>query len=379
IGVGPFLFAMSYASELSARGLLYFGTTDGLLQGSIPSLTTWVLGVDGAVIAVFIFLGILALAFCSIALDRRMVIAVLLFVLGAELCGRVVLGVGFDVLYPQDRTAMHWVPIMILLLSFSLDRLASLNKRWQWISALLIWLPVRTLASANMDHTMYWPEQAIPDEVFTIAETRQAMSERPLLVGGYRQNPACWSYGCTLRGGQLNFMDTEGFPQPTCDLLLIDTTHFVAPSGFRTVFAASHGKMNLMERVHPLQTRSLADTTRSIPQNADEYMGLWPTSDSVVLSREQLLEIDAALRSDLEALQLRVVVEVKDSTGGTLHYDVQDIDRLRAHWQGDRLHVLRRIPAFPGKQVRLAIYFWNPFKQSYSADAVHVTLLEVGP
>lgn len=70
-------------------------------------------------------------------------------------------------------------------------------------------------------------------------------------------------------------------------------------------------------------------------------------------------------------MDLRLVVELKDADGASLHYDVVDAQRIRAHWQGDAWREIRRVPAHQGA-ARLVCYFWNPQRHAFSADRVQV-------
>jgi len=380
LGAAPLLLAAQYSFELSARGLLYFGTDAGLVSGTLASLGQWVLGVDAPIVGVALMLLPLPLGMWALRTGRhRVEIGALLLLIIGELFGRFVLAEVFGVLYPQDRTAMHLVPLLLLLFGFSVDALSRYRPQMRWAALLMLALPIRTVLFANLDRTSYWPEQAIPSEVFDAVEQLQRHSARPLLIGGYHQNAAVWAYGSMRRGGALPFLDSDGFPQPTCDLLLIDASYFQAPTGFSTVAVAAHGKLALLQRDAPLRTRTVLDTAFAIAETDAEFVELVVADDAALDSGEWLIELHAGLRSTSTPLDLRFVVELKVMDGGTLHYDVVDAQRLRTHWQGEEWRMIRRVPRQDRAASRRVCYFWNPKRHSFSAARVRLKLHRIEP
>lgn len=380
LGALPLLLAAQYSFELSARGLLYFGTGAGLVSGTLASLSRWVLGVDAPIAGTALMLLPLPAGMWAVRTsNHRVEIGALLLLVIGELLGRFVLAEVFGVLYPQDRTAMHLVLLLLLLFGFSVDALAQDRPRLRWAGILLLALPIRTALFANIDRTAYWPEQAIPAVVFDAVEQLQRGSERPLLIGGYHQNAAVWAYGSMRHGGTLPFLDSDGFPQPTCDLLLIDPTYFKAPAGFSTITSAPHGKLVLMQRDEPLSTLLLLDTAFTIEETDAEFAELLVAEDAALDSSEWLIELHAELRSAFSPLDLRFVVEVKDADGGTLHYDAVDAQRMRTHWQGESWGVIRRVPRQERAAARRVCYFWNPERHSFSAGRVRLKLHRIEP
>lgn len=381
LGGVPLTAAARYSMELAERGLLYYGTPDGLLRGTLPSLGAWVLGLSKSWPSGLVLLLPLAVAlWAMMSRPRSPIVMMILAAVAGELMGRAVLGAGFKVLYPMDRTALHLVPLLILLAAFALDDLTrNRSNAWRWASVPLLWLPIRSGLDLNIDHAMFWPEQAIPGEVYDMVLTRQAAKERPLLVGGYRQNPRSWAYGSMLLGGELNFLDDAGFPQPTCDLMIMDPSFFEAPMGFHEAYRAPYGRVALLERDSPLRTAIVRDSIVRVEEGAREFAELWAPAPEEIMGREWLIEINAEVSSPTIPLELRVVVEVKATDGETLHYDVVDLEDLGADWTEKPVRILRRLPALSTIPGRVVCYLWNPRLQTCSSRSVRIRIHEVLP
>jgi hypothetical protein len=379
VGALPLAALVLHGSALSAGGHLYYGSHEGIVNGTLASLGEWVLGIRWPLLGASLLL--LPLLFALAAIRRsqkRIPLALLMLLFTGELIGRVVLGEAFGVLYPTDRTAMHLIPAAILLFAYAVDSGTSL-VRTSIAAGLLALLPARTLVGMNMNRTSYWPEQSVTENIYDAAETQQRNSNRPLLIGGYHQSACLWAYASMRRGALLNFIDVNGFPQTTCDLLLLDPDHFTVPDGFDRIVVAPHGRAALYERTSPLRTTLQSDSALASFTGDPEYFELPVPEAEALTESEWLIELDARFSSDLPVLRLRIVVEVKDSAGGVLHYEANDFERLRAAWHGERLHAARRIPRFLNAPARVVVYLWNPLRQEYRVDSARVRLSRVEP
>ncbi len=381
VGVLPTAFLAWCGVELAERGALYYGSTQGLVDGTAVSLLWNVAGLWSRWLVMGI--GVVAVALFWPALhvlaQRRFngsdtLLAVCSLLLLGEACGRLVLGEGFGMLYPVDRTAMHLVPLFLIACAAWIDRAAEQRRSLRWVGLLFFWFPLRTAATANLDHTTYWAEQSIPDEVFGIVAEKQRHAPRPLVIGGYHQNAGPWSYGNYIRGRDLNGLDHIGFPQPNGDLMLIDPTFFDRPEGFRTLYAAPHGRLLLLERREPLRLERTSDTTLSRGPATGLYMTLWESFEPPTHEGDVFVEVEAVISSSGDPSRLVLVVDASDSLDNHLQFETNDLDDVRRRWQRDTLHVLRRIPAANARAHRRVVYLWNVRQEEYEVHEAHVTL-----
>ena len=383
-GMLPLGFAAYYSVKLSQTGALYFGSELGLVHGTLASLADFVIGAKPSwLLWMLVILVGLVVALSASRVSRTRDIPSLIafacaFLFLADLCGRVVLGQGFGVLYPTDRTAMQLVLLFLILVASAIDHYASRWAMARYGSIALLAFPLRIVLTANIDHTSYWPEQAIPDKVFALAEEKQRLQDRPLLIAGYHQNPAAWAYGNFLRDNGMNFMDVTGFPQPTCDLMLIDTEFFTAPAGFRTLYKAPPHQSSLLEREQSINTTVVRDTTWALGR-VGEFTELWAPQPEEVRGREWLIEIDVTITSPADPLIAKLVVEVTDAQGEHLHYDIVSLEDQRPSWNGDKLHVLRRLPVLDANAHRVVVYLWNQRGAIIDLGHIHLTVHEVRP
>lgn len=377
LGAVPFAAFARYGAALSERGLLYYGSPDGIVRGTLASLGEWVLGIQAALLGAALLMAPALLGAIALRTSaHRAALAVLLLLFAGELAGRWLLGTAFGVLYPIDRTAMHLVPVAILLLAHAADAAPAAWRAWAAAGALGL-LPLRALMHANLNRTSYWPEQSLTAPLIAAALERQRAADRPLLVGGYHQNACVWAFASMRHGAALNPLDAEGFPQTDCELLLLDPGHFSAPEGFAPIAQAAHGRAVLYAREQPLRTELALDSALARVEGDPEYHDLPAPSPGAVASGTWLVELDARFRSDAPVQDLRLVAELKDAQGTLLHYEATDLARIQPRATGDRLRIVRRLPRCAEPPGRVAVYLWNPKRQAYRADSLRLRLHRV--
>ncbi|MBL8003185.1 MAG: hypothetical protein JNL05_14630 [Flavobacteriales bacterium] len=387
LGAAPLAGAFAYGSELGARGLLYYGEPDGLVSGTWRSLMEMLFGDAAGSLA---FLPGLLIAGAALAAGvvfvlqrpkefRRSVLAVVVLLLLAELFGRLVLGELKDVLYPSGRTALHWLPLLVVMVALVVDRSAQVRPALRFAALVLAVLPLRTVATINLTHTAIWPQEAVSGNIFDTAARMQRAAGRPLLIDAYNQMPPQWDFERLRHYPKLAPLASTGFPQPDCDLLLIDTTYFTAPPGFRTVATSANGRQVLKVRERPLQLALLADTTLVPATLGDEFRTLWEPDVRPLLGYELVLDLELVLRSDAECLATELVVEVGGVDGGHVHYDPLQLRYLQQAWEGDTLHLLRRIPLLAGNTKRVVCYLWDQRRQHVELAHARIRTLRIQP
>ena len=373
-GATPFLFATAYAYALGQHGALYYGTTAGILGGTLPSILIVMFGGSsvlavGAIVLILLggsFVAWLAIrsrdhSFRSWALVGTVVL------LWADLLGRQLLFAWNGTLFPEDRTALQWIPLFVLLFAFALDRLATDAPRWKWLALLLVVLPVRTIATANLRTTVYWPEQAIPSSIFRAAEQEQQRADHLLTIGAYHQMPACWGFGLRQRGLALNAVDVSEFPNGDEELLLIDPIRDSIPQGYRTVETAPGRRIALYARDADMSTTLLLDTSFTLERSDAEFKELWHPSVEDVHGRSYRIELEMVIQPDQEPMTGDLVVET-DANGVALHNDHVLFQFMRHPDRSDSIVTVRHVPQVAMDAERLVVFLWNPQQQWYAGS-----------
>lgn len=385
LGVVPWSAAVLFALALKANGALYAGTGAGYFEGTLASVSGHVMNSwSPPWLLVLAVLVLVALGFWSARPawmeNRRTVIAasLLLAVLLVDALGQTLSSMLLGSRLPTDRAALYLVQPMIMLVALSVDLI---GVRWTWtrvLAAVLLLLPLREARRANVDFAVCWPDQAIPAEFYRIVAERQQRSDRPLIVGAQEfQAKSTWAFGSHAHGLRLNALDQFEFPQPVCDLLMIDTTSQTAPTGFRTIARGDGGRINLMERTEPLRTRLLLDSVLSSPMSSDEFRTFWRADAKPFRGLDLIIEISADIRSERGTINSIVYAYVEDEDGHKPYDRHVQVDHFRGSSHDGAFVLAEHLPRLGPRAARIEFGLYNPAYRTFSLDSVRLRVREV--
>lgn len=360
LGALPLLFAARIAMEMREIGLLYHGDTQGFIAITVRTLSWFVLGsqhplVLGSVILVFTAVTAVAAGIIRRERSFRHPLVIVIGLLWAEVIARVAMATVLHVNYPEDRAALHLVPLFVFALALCVDELGIRNVLWRYAALLLLFLPVRSLALLNLDHTVLWADQSPPTRFIDRLIAMQAAQERPLAIGAYHLMNRSLPFAVRVRGEQLPLPITDGFPIGAHDVRIARQDHLQqALKGFHEVDSDKGTGLHLLERNEALQLTPLTTNAFERKTTSDEFIEVLKL-DSVLGDREFLVEVTGDLvTTDVAAVKL--VVELRDASDKSIYYDAAMVTvfaPLSVH-----VRELRHIPALP--EARSAVvYFWN--------------------
>jgi hypothetical protein len=383
IGVLPLWFAARIGSELSTRGLLYYGSKEGLYNGTLDTLSMQL--ISGGGWKLMLGAGLVALAFVAaiIFLRKRGVagmkdpLTITAGLLAFDLVSRKMMALWMGTLYPIDRSVMQYAPLIVLVVAFAVDRSTVWSPRVRFAALVLLVLPVRSVSMITLTHAAQWRSEAVSMNVLRVAEDRQRTAQRPLSLCAYTQMPGVWDFARTCHHLDLPSLSPLGFPQPICDLLLIDTTFFDAPPGFRTIAVADAGQQVLKERIDPLELRPVFDTTFQHPLDSNEFRMLWEPQLASLRDKDLFLEIQLKVNAVTPPTMGVIVIEGNDDQGGHAFYDQVELRSNLSGAQHGELHIMRRIPRMDEHNKRLACYLYDPAKGALVLENVALKVFEV--
>lgn len=382
LGFLPFAFAARYSIALEEHGSLYYGTTAGPVEGTIHSLTAAVLGLAHPMLDLLLAGSMLVLftlagwSLWSGGRDRRTWgIALIAGLLAADVLGRVVLFHWRGTLYPEDRTALQWALMAVLLFALILDDRA--KGRRGSIACLLLCLPLRTLLTLNVDRTTYWPEQAIPVAVHQRIHDLQAEAGRPLTLGMYHQQPACWAFGEQEQGRVPILAQVSDHPHQGTELLLLDPREQRIPAGYHVVMDLHNDRQVLLAADTTPLMASLVDTVTSSAPTDAEFIELWKPGLAPLIGKDLRLDLTLTLTSDADPLLASLVCEM-DLGNGERHYELVPLQFAQGRWNGDTLRTTRCVPRPSPRTERLVAYLWNKERRSI-AHTTRITAHATSP
>jgi len=384
LGMLPLAFAAAFLLGLQSRGQLYYGSAAGMLDGTVGSLLNSIKVVATRPRLIAICLPVVAALIYTMRrpFEKRnsgrdelaRLVALLLI---ADILGHEFLFMITGALFPVGRGALYLLPLSIVLVSCSIDRLAERRSTFALAALPLLLLPLRSATEVNFDSTLTWGDNAIPDRFRALVEERQRASDRPLIVAGSPLIRDAWNFGALIRHSPAIPLEYLDFPQPVCDLLLIDTLRFAPPPGFRTIARTSTGENSLMERIRPLRMREVFDTTVSRPTASDEFVTLWEPG-TAWRGRAVWVEVDAELITSELLSDMELIFDVRDTADIQIATRNVRIDQHRSA-KDETVHLAVRIPRMPPGLDHATVFLYDPKKVPFRLDRAKLKVYEILP
>ncbi len=381
----PFFSLVWFAAGLSRRGLLYFGSKEGLFNGTFRSLCQTVLGNDDLFLMIGLLM-VLALASCLgiRSLMRRSeqrhgpALAIVTLILLGTLVGQEFLGLSMGMRYPMDRSALHLLPLSCLLFALASDRFDRFRGYAGLMASPLLFFPYRTVCTANLDHTSYWPEQSIPDGFFSLAAERQRVFGRTLLIHGGVYQVQTWNFGVRRSGYPLNDLDQSDLPLDWYDLVLVDTTTFPVPEGFRSLATGSGGHITLCENQGSRSSTTLIERSFSRAASHDGFMMFLDTTAGSWRGRSVVVEAEGRITSLRGTLASWIFIKVVDIRGEHLFYRAYEVDHQRGTSLDGPFRMAARFPV-DSAAVRVTFGLQNTRGRSLALEDVHLRVSTMTP
>lgn len=384
LGAAPMLLAVLYGQGLAERGALYYGSDAGWVDGTLASLTRPLLGTDvdaarwSLLVPVLLALGVAVhtlLRQGREAANRPLVLVAVL--LCAEVVGRMLMHVMWGTLYPIDRTALHLVPLALLVVAFAADQLAVRRAWMAWIGVPLLILPqLMALRAWHPARTLSWPEESAELAQYRAVAERVAATDGILGVGAYRQMVPIWDVQARMAGMAVPVLDPNGHPATHHDLLLLDTGYFEVPHGYQAVVGSRAGRQVLFERMAPVELIAFSDTIFNAAANDAEFQDLWNEPADRFTAGLRCLELDLLLHCADAVLSAEVVIELRGSDGQAVHTDRVEL-RARHTASGiDHIRFRRWIPAVDTAR-SMVVYLYNPRRQVLERQEVRLRMLRI--
>lgn len=369
LGVVPLAFAASVAMEMQKQGLLYYGSPDGFVSVTLSTLCWFVLGTDhatviGSVAVLFSGVTIVAVRIAFVGRVWRSPLLLVVALLWCEVIARIAMAKILGVNFPEDRAALHLVPLFILSLALCSDALAVKRGSLRYAAFMLLVLPLRTVLTANTDHTVLWPEHSPPRRYVDRLLALQSAQDRPLVIGCYHSMHYSLPFAARVQGKQLPLPQTAGFPEGPDDMRIAEDAQLQeALTGYHEVDNDASTGLHLLERNAPLELQPISTHPFTREKTDEEFIEILRL-DSLRGSHDLLVEVEAKLSTTAPAT-INLVVEIRDATDKSIYYDAACVTAFAPHT--DHLREVRRIPPVPGGQ-RVVVYFWNVRRNVLSVE-----------
>lgn len=365
LGGAVLLAGALYAWKMKVLGLLYTGALDGFIDITALSFARFQFALPEYWFAALLTLaGLIAGSFLLYrGWSRRSfwsagpVVGGLLIFNGA---GAFVLANVFGVNYPDERTALYFLPFLMLSVAYAANEAGQQVQGLRWLALPLVYFPLQLGLTANLSTSQLWDYLHVDRQLYQTAAQLQADTDRPLRISGGRMHELSWAFDNITYGGGLQLMERPHFPDTTADLIIARDDMDFASWRADTLFYNPKSGFALLQPAAAASEASEGDTL-AVDQaysGTDTYFNLasWPVDSAAVSSG--IIALDLQAQSFGAPLHVQLVIASEDDDGKTRSYDAVPLFWVRKHWDGDTYGV-RRYYQFPIGASRAIVYLWN--------------------
>ena len=337
LAISPGAVAIFISFILKSKEELYIGQHS--LVKTIQTLTVRFADVFND-IGVWSFIGfLLVILVASIAVNLRkqlkgiVLTANLLFIsfLTLNLLAVVLMYYWLDVLYPTERTAMHWLPLFIGCVVFTVDSLKGLfHKALAIASVVVLAFPTFggiKMASLKVSSDPFLALEQFPEDFYFKVVEDSPKSEFPRSISSSTSlYTFTWAfYNLKYGGHQDALVDFKYWnPEYVSDYLILDLKEFPDfTEKYDTLLHDYHTKVTLLKRKKLLTKRPIETEEKSIGEQTEDtwvILGEWPLGDSLI-HKSIRMDYNLQITSPENPLPSLVTFELKDSTGAITHYN----------------------------------------------------------
>lgn len=258
----PAISAVLFSFHLKELGALYLGVPANFYRAVWMDLPTFIfsnLKWGQILISVGAILTLAALFFQhkKIKLTVELSLAIILFI--TAFGSAILMHVFLDVNYPQNRAALHFLIVSLLLFFMFADQL---NNFWNKIA----YYPVFTILShsiltVNLSYHCVWRHEAFDEKhYFAIAECQKNYDElltisAPGLSGRVLDH---YNFEYNLK---VNTFQEKDYPSPYADILVVNSfTALQDPENYNTLFTEPSTSISVLERKTKLKWKKIGDS-----------------------------------------------------------------------------------------------------------------------
>lgn len=374
---------IQFSFDLKDAGALYYGSLDGLWEVTGKTVTKYVLFysenwlkialiVLGVMGVLLVIRSILRLSF-KLVLTKNTVIFLSLII--GNIIGIVFLAKVMHINYPEDRAAMYFVPLVILLIVQILGE----NKLLCYGLIGLLFFPISFLLQINLSTSIF-----SPDDRMTKAFYKQVRAELQAdeTIGIYPIMQLTYALHERNHQGNIQIGQTIGAFSPYFDVILTKSTiaHDPKLSQDYTLFATDKASTyQAFKRKKNFHSKLIVDTLVVGNKSSAEFIDCFHCSIDKSWKKKLIkVVIESEIDAESPLNTVNLVITTEDKNLQPVRYDYQNIRWYFA--QTNKTKAFQQTYSFKqiGKNEKLLkIYIWNPQKAAIQLKNSRIKFFEL--
>lgn len=375
MGFLPALAFTTLLLKMRAEGMLYYGSSGNPMQQSFPSTIRFLFDTRSA-LAAWAFLTMMAVSIAMMIfflLKKKDPIhkspaGIFSWLFLSSLLAILFLGLVMGVNYPEDRTSLYFLPLLIGSIIFLADELSEHTRWWIIPGLAILVLPVHFILNMNTSHSGLWGSISPPESFAQRLQEAANPGEVPPTISGHSLNLLCWEYFNQRMGGSLNQVQTSDYPGQVADYMIAYPYEMEERRDlYSEILKDSISGLWLWKR-DPRMERKLITRVSVGPQKniRADTLDLFTCSTDTLSGESLLLAFDLKIESPERPFKGWLVCAVYDDSGQRQRYELIVLNWKRKQWLGESARYSMYIPDIPDGGGRLDCFLLNREEQPFS-------------
>lgn len=379
VGGIPTLFAAFYSLHLKETGALYLGTADNFYSAVWMDLPTYIFSnlYWGQIITaagIILFLIVLSFQFRKLKLSAELTIAAVLF--AGAFGSAILLHTFFDVNYPQNRAALHFIIVSLLLFYLLADQLDSFWNKIAYYPVLLTL--AHTTSTLNLSYHAIWKNESFDEEHYkVIAECQKNKNELLTISAPGYFGRVLDQYNFQYNYNVNTFQESD-YPSSYADILI--TSHLIKiphPENYDTLISNPITGTTVLEKKNKITWKKIDEMKHESFTSNSPYIiidTLWVTPDS---GSNLKVEYFIDLWSEEEPCDAWLIVTCESESKKYSKVEYVEIQRMIDDYQTFKsIHKAYYFTNLTNESTLVSVYIWNIKNTNWKVNEGHSIVYE---
>jgi hypothetical protein len=362
---------IDFSFYLKENNALYYGEGNSYWEVSFKSLLELLSGISDSAFLISLAIFVLIITLISLLIEfkkwkENILKMESLFFFTTLFIGLIasfyILHSWKDVNYPEDRTALFFYPVFVLMMTFLLEKI----RESKFLLAIPLLFFLHFAFSLNLtNHSM--PEyETFPERFYTRLLEEQEKSKKKITIGGHRLTELMFAFMNYNHGGKLNPVDHGEEMNLYCDFGIAKKKDYPKYKNEYDIIDEADWDFVLLERkekLHRNKTRiPLHEEFREGEQEYFEYLRISDTT--LFTSNPLLVEVEVEVDHASQPFNGWMVLAIDDEEGKLNYYKRIPLNWLKYSWNQTGKQKMHFITGkLPAKIKSMVLFLWNHKKQ----------------
>jgi|GEM_PF-960724 len=375
---------VQFAADLKEAGAFYYGSLDGFWTVTCRSVLRYTIFYDaewmkiptGLFFGVLIVIGAVRLFRNKLITFSKLPESIYYFFLIGNVAAIFFMAKVLKVNYPEDRVAMHLVPLTILLIA----TLVLQSRRFQNAILLLLFFPVVFLFKMNLDSSVISPDDRLNTALY---EKVRANLDSTSTLGGYYTMPLMFTYAERRQtGAHFELEALSEFSRfHTIVMTKDDLPKMPAARLEDYTLLAEHkpSRFKAWKRKQPVWKTQVLALTSAFPKTDAEFLSLGSImiADSMH-GKSYVLSADATLKLELPYRDVLLAFATISAEGTTVRYEHYNLNYgFGLDKTSIPIHLNYIYDTLEPAEKEIRVYIWNPQRSNMYFYDGRVTFYEI--